>query len=111
LLPLGLFRERQPVSSATFAGGPLKACPGIFLLKPIQQFAQVRRRGRSIPIKGETKPFANLMADGAAMHEIHSRVIRTRLHHGRHRFLVPSRFVNAQGSIPIREDNRESIET
>ena len=95
----------------TFAGGRSKACPGIFLLKPIQQSAQVLRRGRSIPVKGETKPFANLMADGAAMHEIYSRVIRTRLHHGRHRFLVPYRFVNAQGSIPIRRDNHESTET
>jgi hypothetical protein len=48
----------------------MKARQSIPFLKTIQHIAQSRRQRQSILIKGETKPFAYLMADRAAMHRL-----------------------------------------
>jgi len=48
----------------------MKARQSIPFLKTIQHIAQSRRQRQSILIKGETKPFAYLMATRAAMHRL-----------------------------------------
>jgi len=66
------------------AGGRLKAHSRLHLLKSIEQPSQACGHRRSIPIKSDAKPRANLMTDGSAMRRLWAAVIWTRFYHGIH---------------------------
>ena len=83
----------------------MKAHSRLHLLKSIEQPSQACGHRRSIPIKSDAKPRANLMTDGSAMRRLWAAVIWTRFYHGIH-LRCPAAFTNAQSSFPIHGTER-----